>query len=227
MTLPCVSRAPIIGLAYATGDPRARPKTGRFGARRHPAPRYGSALKAIQRAFGFLERHAWNGLQVDHGRLDVAMPQQPLNGLEVVIGEQQMTCEGMSERVGRNPFGDGRARRSLFDGSLDIGFVKMVAPLFTSIWNEGERGCREEPLPDELPGGVLVFLLELPGEEDAGIAGGEILGVQASDEVHLLAYFREGAGRKWDRAVLLAFPVVDGQEHGIEVEALNPQPQAS
>jgi hypothetical protein len=25
----------------------------------------------------------------------------------------------------------------------------------------------------------------------------------------------------------LAFPVVDGQEHGIEVEALNPQPQAS
>src|ERR1039458_8785593 len=103
MTLPCVSPAPIIGLAYATGAPRARPKTGRFGARRHPAPRYRSALKAIQRAFGFLERHAWNGLQIDHGRFDVAVSQEALDSLEVVIGEQQMTCVRMPKRVGRHP----------------------------------------------------------------------------------------------------------------------------
>jgi len=32
-----------------------------------------------------------NGLQVDHGGFDVAVPQQPLNGLEVVIGQQQVT----------------------------------------------------------------------------------------------------------------------------------------
>ncbi len=50
--------------------------------------------------------------------------------------------------------------------------------------------------------------------------------MEAADELHLLTDRREGAGRKWDRAVLLAFPVVDGQEHGIEVEALNPEVHA-
>jgi hypothetical protein len=39
--------------------------------------------QAIQRALGLLQGHAWNRLQVDHGRLDVAVPQQPLEGLEV------------------------------------------------------------------------------------------------------------------------------------------------
>ena len=33
-----------------------------------------------------------NGLQVDHGGFEVAVPQQPLDGLEVVIGQQQVTC---------------------------------------------------------------------------------------------------------------------------------------
>ena len=36
--------------------------------------------------------HSWNRLQEDHGRFDVAVPQQPRDGLEVVIGQQQMTC---------------------------------------------------------------------------------------------------------------------------------------
>ena len=42
-----------------------------------------SRLQAVQRAFSLLQGHAWNGLQVDHGRFDVAVPQQPLDGLEV------------------------------------------------------------------------------------------------------------------------------------------------
>ena len=87
-----------------------------------------------------------------------------------------------------------------------MGFVKVIAPLFPELWNEGEGGCREEPLPDELFGGVLVFLLELPGQECAGVAGGKVLSMQPAHELHLLADFRQGAGRKWDRAVLLAFP---------------------
>ena len=33
-----------------------------------------------------------NGLQVDYGGFEVAVPQQPLDALEVVIGQQQVTC---------------------------------------------------------------------------------------------------------------------------------------
>ena len=45
-------------------------------------------------------------------------------------------------------------------------------------------------------------------------------------QVHLLADFRQGAGRKWDRTVLLAFAVMDGEQHRVEVEALNTEVHA-
>jgi hypothetical protein len=43
----------------------------------------------------------------------------------------------------------------------------------------------------------------------------------AADEVHLLADCREGADRERDGAIRLAFAVMDGQKHGIEIEAMD------
>jgi hypothetical protein len=183
--------------------------------------------QAIQRAFGLLQGHAWNRLQVDHGRFDVAVPQQPLDGLEVVIGDEQMTCVGVTKRMWRNSLRNAGPSCRLFDGALNMGLVQVVAPPLSRLSNPGQSGCREEPLPDELPAGVFVFLLELPGQEDASVVGGKVLSVQASDEVHLLAAFRECARRQWHRAVLLAFAIVDRQQHRVQVEAVDPQPQAS
>lgn len=105
--------------------------------------------------------------------------------------------------MGRNAFGDGRARGGLFDGALNMGLVQVVAALLPERGNEGEGGCREEPLPDELPGGILVFLLKLPGQECTGVAGRKVLSMEAADKVHLFADFRQGAGWEWDGAVLL------------------------
>src|ERR1035441_9548779 len=51
MTLPCVSPAPIIGLAYATEAPRARPRTAHFGAPPAGPLAAGPELQAIQRTF--------------------------------------------------------------------------------------------------------------------------------------------------------------------------------
>ena len=68
---------------------------------------------------------------------------------------------------------------------------------------------------------MVVFPFELPGQECAGVAGGEVLSMEATHEVHLLADCRQGAGRERDRAFLLAFTVMDGEEHGVEAEALN------
>ena len=123
------------------------------------------------------------------------MPQKALNGLEVVIGEQEVTCEGMPKGVRRNPFGDGGAVCGLFNSALNMGLVQVIAALFPEVRNEGERRCGEEPLPDELFGRVLVFLLKLPRQECPGVTCGEVLSVEAPHEVHLLAYFRECARR--------------------------------
>ena len=124
-----------------------------------------------------------------------------------------MTCISVTERVRRNPFRDSRARCRLFDGALDMGFMKVIAPLFPEFRNEGQRGCREEPLPDKLSSGVLVFLLELPGQECASVASRKVLRMKPAHEVHLFAHLRQGSGREWDRAVLLAFPIVDRKQH--------------
>ena len=67
------------------------------------------------------------------------------------------------EGVRGNAFGDGRPRCGLFDGTLNMGLMKVRAPLFLELGNKGEGGCREEPLPDVLFGGVIILLLELPG----------------------------------------------------------------
>jgi len=59
----------------------------------------GEGSETVQRAFGLLEREGRNGLQVNHGCLDIAMPEEPLDGLEVVPREEQMACEGVAKRV--------------------------------------------------------------------------------------------------------------------------------
>ena len=161
-----------------------------------------------------------------HGGLDVAVAQQLLNRLEVVASQQQVTCKGVSEDMRRNPFGDAGTRCGLLDRALDMGLVKVIPPLFPELWNDREGGCREEPLPDELFGGVLVFLFELPGQKRASVAGGKVLSMQPAHEVHLLTDFPQRASRKWDRAVLLAFAVMDGEQHRVEVEALNTEVHA-
>ena len=107
---------------------------------------HGRARIKIQRALRFLERQARHGLQVNHRGLDVAVAQQLLDRLQVIIRQQQVTCISVTERVRRNPFRDSRARCGLFDGALDMGFMKMIPPLFPEFRNEGQRGCREEPL---------------------------------------------------------------------------------
>jgi hypothetical protein len=53
--------------------------------------------------------------------------------------------------------------------------VQVIAPLLPDLWNEREGRGREEPLPDELFGGVLVFLFELPAQKCTSVAGRQVL----------------------------------------------------
>jgi hypothetical protein len=96
-------------------------------------------------------------LQVDHRRLDVAVPQQPLDGLEVVMGDEQMTCIGVTKRVWRNALRNASPRCGLLDRALNTGVVQVVAPPLSRLSNPSQSGRWEEPLPDELPAGVFVF----------------------------------------------------------------------
>ena len=89
--------------------------------------------RAIQQAFGLLQGHAWNRLPVDQGRFGVAVPQQPPDGLEVLVGEEQMTRVEVAGTCVATPASECRSRYGLFDRALNMGFVEIVAPLLPRL----------------------------------------------------------------------------------------------
>jgi hypothetical protein len=123
--------------------------------------------------------------------------------------------------MGRNALGDTGLGNGGFDGSLDMRFMKVIAAHFAGIGQEGKLGGREEPLPDVFAGGIFVFLVEEPRQEDAGILFGQVLGMEAAHFLNLLANFRQGTTGQGHSSIFLAFAVVNSEQHGVEVETVN------
>ena len=66
-------------------------------------------------------------VSVDHGRLDVFVTQQFLDGAEVVVIFQQVRGKGVAEGMGRDPFGDASLPGSFLDGFLHSILVAVMA----------------------------------------------------------------------------------------------------
>ncbi|MGX9367360.1 hypothetical protein ACTVJH_15190 [Desulfoplanes sp. PS50] len=58
----------------------------------------------IQRALSVLFGRALDGMGIDHGRTDIAMPQHLLNNVDVLVGLEEMAGKGVTEGVGRSAF---------------------------------------------------------------------------------------------------------------------------
>ena len=58
-----------------------------------------SRLK-IKGAFCVLDRHGLDGVRVDHGGSQIAMPQQLLNRADIIIGLEQMAGKAVAECMG-------------------------------------------------------------------------------------------------------------------------------
>ena len=97
----------------------------------------------------------------------------------------------------------------------------MVTAHFSGFTDEGEGGRGKEPLPDVFAGSIFVFLVKLSRQKDASITGREVLGMEEADFFHLRANFWQNTS--WQRygSVFLTFAVVDGEEHGIKIEAVD------
>jgi len=64
---------------------------------------------------------------IDHGRLDVFMVEELLDGPDIVAGDQQMGGEAVPERVAADLFADTRRARGGVDGFADDRLVEVVA----------------------------------------------------------------------------------------------------
>ena len=104
--------------------------------------------------------------------------------------------------------------------------MKVVAAHFFGFTEEGELDGGKEPLPNVLAGGIFVFLFELAWQENPGIALGLVLSMEEAHCFHLFANFWEGASGQGHGTVFLAFAIVDGEEHRLEIKTVDSQVDA-
>src|SRR5262245_36221587 len=87
-------------------------------------PRSQDAVRRAQDAATAAVEH----VRVDHRRRDIAMPEQLLDGADVVPSLEQMRREAVAQRVRADGLDDAGVPAGLADGTLNDGFVLMVAP---------------------------------------------------------------------------------------------------
>jgi hypothetical protein len=88
--------------------------------------RYQAALVLIQWAADG-KPPAIEDVGVDHGSLHVFVPQQLLDGANVVTGFQEVGGEGVAEGVGGGRLGDAAGFGGGADGALQVGVVGVMA----------------------------------------------------------------------------------------------------
>ena len=97
-------------------------------------------------------------MSVDHGRLEIAVTEEFLDGPDVVTTFKEVGREGMPERVAGNPLGGTRSQDRLMDGPLEDGLVHVVATLLERRGVGPTTILGKNPLPGPVSGGAGVFL---------------------------------------------------------------------
>jgi len=163
---------------------------------------------------------------VDHGGFDILVPEELLNGANVVTVLQQMSGKRVSEGVRRDVLVNFGGLGGGADGFLQQAGVKVVAHgLFGDGVDRQSRG-REEVLPESFAGGAGVFAGEGVGEANFAEAVSEVGLMDALDGLNLaLEGGDEGIGEDGG-AVVFAFAVTDNDLTTAEVYVLDAQAQA-
>ncbi len=163
---------------------------------------------------------------VDHRRPHVLVPQQFLNGPDVVPGLEQMGGKGVPQSMRGHALGDTRFPGRLLDGPLQTGRVNVMAVDRTAAGVHRTLGRREKILPDELTGCIGVLSFQCIGEIDLPVPGGQVLLVEQTHPLYLAAQFRDDRFGKRDNAVLLALAIPDGDGAVCKIHVLDTQADA-
>ena len=85
------------------------------------------------------------------------MPQQFLNGANIVTAFEQMRGKGMAQSMGGGRLGDPCRQGGFFNIALHLFFLHMVATLAVAARVDRIIFSREHILPPPILGGILVF----------------------------------------------------------------------
>ena len=94
---------------------------------------------------------------MDHGCLDVFVPQKFLNRSNIVSVFEQMTGAGMSECMAGGMLGDSGLADCCLHGLLQDRIVHMIAALLCSLLVYSLRILRKHPLPTPFCSSIWVL----------------------------------------------------------------------
>src|SRR6266567_8275370 len=105
-------------------------------------------------------------VRIDHGRGDVAVAEEFLDGPDVIAGLEEVRGERVAQGVAARRLGESGLAGGQFDESLEHGFVQVMAAALAGLRVDIGAGRGEDPLPAPLARGAGVFASECAGKLD-------------------------------------------------------------
>lgn len=174
----------------------------------------GCVERAANSEPGFLEH-----VGVEHRGGDVFMPEELLDGANVVAVFEQVRGETVSEGVAAGGLSQPGGANGELDGVLQVLLGKVMAARFSAAGIGGDFARGEDVLPRPGAGRTRIFAVERIRQVDGAVAVGKILPVKFADTREMGAQRRaEAIGEKGDaRPVALAVLDVNAAVGEIDV----------
>lgn len=165
-------------------------------------------------------------MSIDHGRLDIAMPEQFLNGPDVVPGHQKMGREAVPKGMATDSLRDPEILRRFPDRPSDDGLMKMMPTNLTRPRIDSSRSGREDVLPVPIALHPCQLAIEGRRDIDVAVSISEVLFVVLLDHDEMVFEATSHAIGEHRDPILVAFGIMDSYMGEIEVDVFDPQAKA-
>ncbi len=172
------------------------------------------------------EPAAVEDMGVDHGGLDVLVPEELLDRAYIIAVLQQVCGEGVTKGVGRDELIDSRCSASLADSFLQDAGVGVVTHGLLGDRVGRKRKGREEVLPFPFPSRTRILASKGRGKIDFSIACLDVFLVQQLHLAQVKLKIRDEGFRQNGGTVIFALTVTDDDLAVPKVNILDSQAQA-
>jgi len=179
----------------------------------------------IQRTFHAQARFLHH-VSIDLCRRHIFMPEQFLDGAQVVVRFQQVGCETVTQCMAARPGFDTGSLNRLLHRSLNRSLMNMMTPDNMGDGILGQVSRRKDPLPTPGDAGVGVFPIQRVRKHDARNAASPILLEELPDLEEMIVYRVDQSLRKDGHSILESFSVAHGDLVSVGREVLDAQSQA-
>lgn len=188
--------------------------------------RPGDALSNAIRRAAHSESPTVQHVGVDHRRCHVGMPQQLLDGTNVVAVLEQVCREGVAQGVAACALRDSGFGNGALDPTLNGTLMQVMPPLFATLGVPVRPARGEYPLPRQLAGPTGRLALKGIRERHTTAAAGQVAAVQPADARQLGLQEGTSCLREHGDPILVALSAAHTDFASRDVDVLHAKLQA-